>query len=104
VLLTPCGAVCKKCEYYNDKCAGCLETGGSPFWSRYIEQEKCILYDCCINERGYLNCGNCEELPCTKIIELKEPNITQEEHIKRIKRQVRRLRTYNKKNKSRSSN
>lgn len=103
MLLAACGAICKKCEYYHDKCDGCLESEGAPFWISYIEREKCILYDCSVNDKGYINCGDCEELPCAKIVELKEPGITQEEHIKRIKQQIRRLQAFRKKNKSRSS-
>jgi len=44
-----------------------------------------------VNTRSYKSCGDCPELPCKTFHELKDPNISEEEHIKSIGTRVRAL-------------
>lgn len=56
-----------------------------------MEEKVCTIYDCCTAKKNYKNCGKCNDLPCKTYIELKDPNISQEEHNKTIKDRVERL-------------
>nr|WP_242828123.1 DUF3795 domain-containing protein [Enterocloster clostridioformis] len=31
----------------------------------YTGESCCDIYECCINQRKYGHCGQCEELPCS---------------------------------------
>lgn len=63
---SPCGAVCVECGLFPSDCAGCSKIKGKAHWLEYTRQEICAVYDCCINGKGYKNCGACEKLPCEK--------------------------------------
>ncbi len=53
-----CGLICSECAYKEPcNCGGCIETNGHPFHG------ECPVAVCCQN-KGYDNCGQCEELPC----------------------------------------
>ena len=88
-MVSACGLTCTGCQFYKNPCNGCYEVKGKTFWAEELMPNKiCILYNCSINEKEYKKCGNCKELPCKKFKELKDPNITEEEHIKSIKERV----------------
>ncbi len=56
-----CGLLCNSCEYRETcGCGGCIETNGNPFHG------ECPIAVCCQN-KGYSNCGECENLPCEKL-------------------------------------
>lgn len=87
--VSACGLKCNECQFYNNPCSGCYKVEGKTFWAKESMPNKiCTLYDCAINERKYKSCGNCTELPCKQFKELKDPNITEEEHINSIKKRV----------------
>jgi len=51
---------------------------------------------CRSQEKALPNCGACVELPCKLFNELKDPNISEEEHQKSILQRVVNLRKNNK--------
>jgi hypothetical protein len=84
-IISTCGLVCNECEFYGNKCSGCYAVKGSTFWANEMMPTKvCPLFDCSVNERGYHSCGNCAELPCSTFVQMKDPNITKEEHIRML--------------------
>jgi len=58
-----CGTICSDCEYYPAACQGCAEIKGKVFWLEYTGEICCDIYECCINQRKYEHCGQCEEDP-----------------------------------------
>jgi len=90
--LSACGLICDKCEVYNISCFGCHSVKGSPDWAKEMMPSGiCPLYDCTVNTKGYKNCGGCSELPCRLFLEMKDPNVSEEEHLSSIAERVERL-------------
>ena len=91
-LLSACGLLCDKCHFFNKECSGCYSVKGSTFWAKaMMPNQICPLYKCSIVDKRCENCGQCLELPCKIYTELKDPNITDEEHKKSIQERVNRL-------------
>ena len=59
-----CGTVCNTCSF-RDKfdCKGCTEQHGKIFWG------ECDIYNCA-TEQDCQHCGQCQKLPCEKLLEL----------------------------------
>lgn len=94
--LSACGLLCDKCNYFSIDCQGCYIVKGSTFWAREAMPDKiCPLYLCSVIDKKYNNCGECPELPCQKFIDLKDPNISDEQHNKSIDERVSRLKRIN---------
>lgn len=55
----------------------------------------CEIYNCCVNQRGYRNCGQCEELPCSHY-ENNDPTKTKEENEADHCMQMKNLEAYQK--------
>ena len=88
--LSVCGLVCSECAYHPKECGGCREVEGRPFWVD-PGSTGCELYQCSIDKQ-YDSCGDCAELPCKQFRELKDPNISDAEHLEELGRRVERLR------------
>ena len=41
--------------------------------------ESCPLYNCCVTTNQLEHCGSCSELPCATFLELRDPNLSDEE-------------------------
>ena len=92
MILSACGLICNECEYFGNKCDGCIAVNGSTFWAKEMMPSKvCPMYDCSVNKKGFKNCGSCSELPCSIFLGMKDPNSTDEEHRKSISERVLRL-------------
>ncbi len=90
--LSVCGIDCSKCQYFNVSCNGCNAVEGSPFWAKeYFPNKICSLYECAVIKNRFKSCGDCNELPCKMYIELKDPNMSEEDHKKSITERVLRL-------------
>lgn len=89
--LSVCGIICGECNFYLNGCKGCLKVKGKPFWTEETINRICPIYECSINEKKFINCGDCKELPCLIFTELKDPKITLKKHKEGIKKQVNRL-------------
>jgi len=74
-----CGIYCGACEHLGTRCQGCGYINGQPFWTSQFKMPSCPLYDCCINNKKLEHCGLCEELPCKTFIELRDPELSDEE-------------------------
>lgn len=86
-----CGCRCKECRLYPQECLGCHEIKGKACWLFQVGLEVCDFYQCAVMERGYINCGECPEIPCDKFFRNKNPKWTVEEHQKIIKNRVQLL-------------
>jgi hypothetical protein len=87
-----CGITCTDCPFYEKECEGCYKVKGKTFWaSDATSNGVCPLFNCAVNTHSYKSCGDCPELPCKTFHELKDPNISEEEHIKSIGTRVRAL-------------
>jgi len=92
-LLSVCGLVCNECEAFGESCGGCIQVAGRPSWAKDVGIEVCELFECAAN-RGFGTCGECDAVPCKRIVELKDPRITQEAHIDDLRARVDRLRSH----------
>lgn len=93
MILSACGLICNECEFFNKTCTGCIEVKGSTFWAKEMMPDKvCPLFDCSVNQKGFRNCGDCNELPCKMFREMKDPNSTEEQHQQSLLKRVEALR------------
>ena len=76
---TPCGQDCNECHYYKKECYGCMQTGGIPFWANEIGLSICPIFNCAVNDKQLLHCGNCTEYPCKTYLNLRDPSINDKE-------------------------
>lgn len=92
-MLSACGLLCNECEAFGESCGGCIEVAGRPSWAKDAGIEVCELFECTAN-RGFGTCGECDAVPCKRMVELKDPRITQEAHIDDLRVRVDRLRSH----------
>jgi hypothetical protein len=60
-------------------CRGCNAEKGAPFWCGFASVSVCPVYACCVNERHLAHCGLCDEMPCGRFTQIKDPNVTAEQ-------------------------
>ena len=60
-----------------------------------MQDKLCPLYQCAVIDKKYKHCEQCVELPCKKFNDLKDPNISVEQHNKSINERVLRLKSFN---------
>lgn len=81
MLLSACGLDCEKCEFFNNQCNGCYVVNGKTFWAvEHLDAKVCPIYDCSLKTKKLDSCAKCSDLPCQIFWNLKDPNITEEEH------------------------
>ena len=78
-LASPCGLYCGPCEHLGEKCKGCGNQMGKPFWTDMMKIEICPLYDCCVHKRTLEHCGHCDQLPCDLFKNFYDPSLSPEE-------------------------
>jgi len=78
-LAAACGLFCGACEHLGEKCGGCGQQKGKPFWTAMMNVEYCPLYNCSVNTKQLEHCGLCSKLPCATFLELRDPNLSDEE-------------------------
>lgn len=78
-LAAPCGLFCGECEYIDEKCKGCGQVQGKPFWAETFGVEVCPLYDCSVNRKQIEHCGLCDEFPCETFTSLRDPSLSDED-------------------------
>jgi hypothetical protein len=78
-LAAACGLYCADCEFYPETCPGCGDIGGKPFWAAQFGMEHCALYNCAVNRSGLEHCGECIDFPCEIFLNLRDPNMNDEE-------------------------
>lgn len=93
MILSVCGAGCEGCQFFENPCKGCIAVDGKLFWAVDIFPNGiCPIYNCAVNIKHYQNCGQCPELHCNLFREMKDPNMSDEEHLKSIEKRVAVLR------------
>ena len=94
-IISACGANCNECRFYKNMCEGCFKVTGQPFWTADIFEDKtCPLFKCCVNEKKLIHCGKCSDLPCNLFYEMKDPEMSDEEHKKSVINRVDALNQY----------
>lgn len=94
--VSACGLICKDCNFHNNPCKGCYQVKGETFWAKdHTKNGICPLYNCSINKKKLNHCGECSKLPCHIFNDLKDPNISKEEHIESINQRVEKLKNLN---------
>ena len=86
-----CGLYCGTCAFLGDQCKGCGLVMGKPFWTGHMPAKVCPIYDCCGNQRGLEHCGWCEEFPCQTFLDLRDPNMSDEDFQKSLGQRQRAL-------------
>ena len=68
-LVASCGLYCGACIDYlvYKSCHGCGCNCGACASSEH--HKRCEIYECCVKLKGYTTCRECEELPCSKLIQ-----------------------------------
>lgn len=74
-----CGIICAECEHLGDRCKGCGNVEGRPFWVHEYCVETCALYECCVRVKKLTHCGRCEEFPCPTFKEMRDPSLSPDE-------------------------
>ncbi len=92
--MSSCGLICTDCQYYiKNECNGCHPVKGKTFWAlQHVEGGRCPLYNCAVRLKGFKSCAECSELPCDSFLQLKDPDISEAEHLQAISDRVSRLR------------
>jgi hypothetical protein len=80
-----CGIYCGNCDFSGEQCKGCGHSDGRPFWTAQVPSGVCPIHDCCSNQKKIEHCGLCEELPCRTFLELRDPDMSDEEFEKSLK-------------------
>ncbi len=89
MLVSPCGAICDECPFYNNTCTGCKNLDGKVFWAADFTNNKiCPMYDCAVNTKEFGSCSKCKELPCQLFFDMKDPNMSDEQHRESITKRV----------------
>ncbi|MBN2047181.1 MAG: DUF3795 domain-containing protein [Anaerolineaceae bacterium] len=68
--LAPCGLYCGICSdlTVNHECKGCGVECGCGECAACWHHAHCRIYQC-VRGKGYLTCAECDDLPCTMLIE-----------------------------------
>ncbi len=74
-----CGIYCGECGFLGRQCPGCGNVEGKPFWALEMPGGVCPLHDCCRNQKRLEHCGLCDEFPCNPFLDLRDPNMTDDE-------------------------
>jgi hypothetical protein len=83
-LTAPCGLYCGDCELLGDKCTGCQQVKGKPFWAVQYKVDVCPLYGCCVDRKKLEHCGLCAEFPCETFTSMRDPSMSDEEAAKSL--------------------
>ena len=68
-LSAPCGLYCGVCSelLLDENCHGCgCECGQCAAGPHHAQ---CYIYRCCVSEKGLGICAECEDFPCTRVIQ-----------------------------------
>jgi len=90
-LAAPCGLYCGDCEILGEKCDGCAQVKGKPFWAEPYGVEVCPLYGCCVGQKHLEHCGLCADFPCQLFLSMRDPSQSDEEAEKSLKKKQKDL-------------
>jgi len=86
--ISSCGLICNECRFYANSCPGCFRVEGKTFWAKEQTEEGICPLFACAAQKTLSNCGDCSELPCQRFDDLKDPDLSEEEHRKMIQKRV----------------
>ncbi|HYH03775.1 MAG TPA: DUF3795 domain-containing protein [Bacillota bacterium] len=86
-MLTKCGIDCNECYAFSKDCPGCEAVAGQPFWTEQVGVTTCAVYQCCA-AKDFENCGKCQDLPCRIWYDLKDPSMSDADHVSSINRRA----------------
>jgi len=90
--INPCGIRCDNCRFFKNLCGGCRSKNGNVFWAKeHTEKGVCPIFDCSVNKLSYNDCGHCFKLPCNIFFDLKDPEMSEEDHKNSIIERVKAL-------------
>lgn len=84
-----CGTDCGACYCYGKMCTGCNACGGKVFHAP--EGKSCAIYDCTVNRKGMINCGECGEVPCEIWMKTRDPKYSDEEFAENVRTRIAAL-------------
>ncbi|MBS3742134.1 MAG: DUF3795 domain-containing protein [Candidatus Cloacimonetes bacterium] len=86
-----CGCICSDCRVFQKSCDGCYDIEGKPVWLPDVDMKICDFYDCCVNEKKFSHCGECEDIPCDKFWKNKHPEWSEKQHKRIVIERVKML-------------
>ncbi|HOP66212.1 MAG TPA: DUF3795 domain-containing protein [Methanoregulaceae archaeon] len=86
-----CGIICRECTYYRADCEGCRAVKGAPFWVAFVGVDCCPIYECCVVEKRFDHCGQCDDLPCERFTRFRDPTVSEENAARTLESMVARL-------------
>ncbi|WMI82202.1 DUF3795 domain-containing protein [Anaerotignum sp. MB30-C6] len=95
-LISCCGVICSLCQYFPKDCRGCSAIQGKAFWLAFTGEKVCNIYQCCVKEKGFHNCGQCKDLPCNFFAQAYDPTKTKKENEEILAQQLAVLTHLNK--------
>jgi hypothetical protein len=90
-LAAPCGLYCGECEHLPDKCSGCGQVQGKPFWTAQFGVETCPLYGCCVIQKNLEHCGLCPDFTCQMFDSMRDPSMSDEEAEQSMQKKINDL-------------
>jgi len=84
-----CGTECSLCAFYGSMCSGCNESQGKVFHAP--EGSACPVYECSVRKKRFVNCADCDQLPCGIWRTTKDPQLSDEAFEENIRGRVKNL-------------
>lgn len=91
--LSCCGTECKQCNFYGNHCLGCNEMAGKVF--HMPSGKACPIYNCSVQKQKFVNCAECENLPCSIWKASKDPSFSDFEFEQNIQERIQNLKGEN---------
>lgn len=87
--LSCCGTACETCKCFGTICQGCNQAQGKVF--HVPEGKACPIYACSVRKKRFVNCEECQALPCDIWRATRDPQMTEQEFEQSIKERVGNL-------------
>lgn len=88
--MNACGVECTTCPSFGGACRGCAAEEGKVYWSAYMEEKICPLY-ACARQKGLTDCGECEKIPCSIWLSLRDPALSEEAFQASVRERLKNL-------------
>lgn len=88
--ISACGTDCGACSFFGGLCRGCNECQGRVFHAP--AGCACPIYACVREKKGWRNCAQCPDLPCSLWQSTRDPSFTDEQFAANIAGRVENLR------------
>lgn len=75
--LSCCGTDCTTCGCYGESCKGCNDMCGKVFHAP--AGKACPIYECSVQKHKFVNCAECEQIPCSIWHATRDPQLSDAE-------------------------